>query len=91
MTIEERLAELCFSDWKVVKKWLLRQDISIEEVDGVIRCHNPNHNIVVGFDWGSLDYFTRGYQLQFILFGGKHFFELSPFIEKLYKTKKKNK
>jgi hypothetical protein len=84
----DKLVELCFSDWQMVKTWLQKQEIEIEETDTIV-CKNPKHGITVGFDWDTLDLFTRGHQLQFLLFGGRHFLELSTLIEKRYRERKK--
>lgn len=86
--IMDKLVELCFSDWQTVKEWLLKQEIEIVESDTIV-CKNPNHGITVGFDWDTLDLFTRGHQLQFLLFGGMCFLELSTLIEKRYRKRKK--
>jgi hypothetical protein len=91
-TLENRLVELVFSDWKTVKSFLVKQGIKITETEDTQVCENPNFpNFRVGFDWETLDYFTRGHQLQFIFFRGLHFFELVRLIEKKYKELKLTK
>ncbi|GEM_PF-6218355 len=81
----EVLTGMCFSDFPTVKKWLKNQGITLIETEFTCICKNPNHNITVGFDWESLDYYTRGTQLQMVLFGGYHFFDLTSSIQSNYK------
>jgi hypothetical protein len=85
----ERLVNLVFADWETVKSHLLKIGIEITEVDNTQVCINPdNPSFKVGFDWETLDVFTRGHQLQFLLFGGRMFLDLKSTIEQKYKEKK---
>jgi hypothetical protein len=88
--MKEIIVEMCFSDWETVQKWLTKHGVLIEEKHGTTICKSPNHPIPVGFDWASLDYFTRAIQLQFIFFGGRYFLEgIDKLISEKYKSSKK--
>jgi hypothetical protein len=85
----DRLVDLVFSEWKDVKIFLETQQVTIEDQGTTYVCFNSNHNITVGFNWETLDIYTRGHQLQFILFGGRHFIELNTAISNRYQQLKK--
>ena len=69
----KRIVELVFSDWKIVKSFLLKLKFEIVETDqGQII---QTKLMKVGFNWESLDFYTRATQLGFILHGGRGFSE----------------
>jgi hypothetical protein len=89
--MKQTLVDLIFSDWDVVKTFLLKHQIQIETINGVTRCQSPNHTITSGFNWDTLDIYTRGHQLQFLLFGGRQFLELNTMIEIEYRKRNNGK
>jgi hypothetical protein len=87
-----RIVELVFSDWDVVKSFLKATGYHIIESNHSQTIQTPL--MKVGFDWEALDFYTRATQLGFILHGGRGFSEY-PNLDKLinleYKRSKKLK
>jgi len=83
--MEELFSELVFSSDIVVQEWLEAKGHLVENDSGSMVVKSPNHKCVVGFNWNTLDCYTRLTQLNFAVFGGHHFIDATKLVTKKYK------
>jgi hypothetical protein len=86
----KQLADLCFSEWSVVEKYLTDRGLTITtNEDGSVIIKSPYHPMTVGLDWQKTDIHTRSTQLCFALFGGMRFIDARTELDKRWKESKK--
>lgn len=89
--LRNQIVENVFKPIDEVTKWLESFEMIVTTTDELTTVKSPLHNATTGFHWDSLDYFTRGHELNFCFFAGVLYLPTTKLIEQKWKELNKKK
>ena len=89
--LKNQIVEYVFKPLNEVEQWLKSFGFDVTTTDQQTTVKSPFHNATCGFHWDSIDYYTRGHQLNFCFFAGAIYLPTTNLIEQKWKELNKRK